>query len=86
MTGCDLLETIRGTLKYLVEHLLSESISFFTNPNRIIPQLRPKGLLNHQNRFKRLNINLTEQPLKPPPNSLPCHPKGFVNLLTVCPF
>jgi len=64
---------------------LHQFVTFPTNPHRIIPQLRTKGLFYHQNRFKRLHIDLTKQPLEPPPHPLPCRAKGFVNLLTICP-
>ena len=53
------------------------------NPHRIIPQLRAEGLLYHQNRLKRLDIHVGEQPLKPPSHSLSCHPKGLVDLPAV---
>ena len=49
----------------------------------IVTQLRPERLLNHQDGLKRLHINLREEPLEPPANTLPGHAKGLVDLLAV---
>jgi len=49
----------------------------------MFPKLRPKRLLNHQNRQKCLHINVAEQPLKPPSYALSAHAKGLVDHLAI---
>ena len=80
-----LLVIDRSTLECDLLNIPPRLIPLPTNPNRMLPQLRPKGLLYHQNRFKSLHVYVAEEPLKPPPYALPCHPEGFMNLFTVCP-
>ena len=51
----------------------------------MLPKLRPKHLLNHQNRLKCLHVYMAEQPLEPPSNTLAAHAKGLVDLLAMVP-
>jgi len=78
-------QKISSRSKAFIENLLSDLVSLPTHPHRILPQLRPKRFLYHQNRLKRLYINVREEPLKPPSDSLAGHPKRLVNLLAICP-
>lgn len=74
---------ILNRLKTTIQNLSPQFKPFPTHPHRIIPQLRPERLLYHQNRFERLHVHVAEEPLKPPPYTLPCHPKRLVNLLAI---
>jgi len=79
------MKNISGSLETLLKSLLPHLIPLPTNPNRIFPQLRAKGFFDHQYCGKRINVYLVKEPLKSPSHPLPCHPKGLVNLLTICP-
>ena len=80
-----LLVIDRSTLECDLLNMLSHLVPFLANSHRMLPQLGSKRLLYHQNRLKRLHVYVAEEPLKPPPHSLPCHPKGLVDFLAICP-
>jgi len=83
--GMSFASQITRAPESFIQHLPPHLIPLPADPHRILPQLRPKRLLYHQNRFEGLDVHVAEEPLKPPPHSLPRHPKGFMNLLAVCP-
>jgi len=53
---------LKSTILYLPPHL----IPLLTNPDCILPQLYPKGLLNHQYCGKGVNVYLVKKPIEPP--------------------
>jgi len=69
-----------------LQRLLSQSIPFFADLDRIFPHLCPKDLLYHQDRQKRFDVYMIEQPLKPPAYPLPRDSEGLVNLLAIGAF
>jgi hypothetical protein len=70
-------------VKTAVHNLPPHLIPLPTKPHGMIPQLCPKDFLYHHNRFICLHINMREEPLKPPSDSLPSHPEGLVDILPI---
>jgi len=66
-----------------LQGLLSQSIPFLADLDRIFSQLCTEDLLYHQDRQKRFDVHVVEQSLKPPAYPLPCDSEGLVNLLAV---
>ena len=79
----EFLRPLRGISKSVCHNLPPHLIPLPAYPHRILPQLRPEGLLDHQNRLECLHVHLAEEPVKSPPNSLSRHPKRFMNLLAI---
>ena len=77
---------ISSSLKLPAENLLSQRMFFFAYTNSVFPKLCAEDFFDHQDCAKGIDIRLVEEPLKTPAYPLPCHPKGLVNLLTVCTF
>ena len=69
-----------------LQGLLSQGIPFLAVLDRVFSQLCTEDLLYHQDRQKRFDVHVVEQPLKTPAYPLPCDSKGFVNLLAVGAF
>ena len=69
-----------------LQRLLSQSMPFFADLDRIFPQLGTEYLLYHQDGQKCLDVHVVEQPLKPPAYPLPRDSEGLVNLLAIGAF
>ena len=68
-----------------LQRLLSQSVPFFADLDRIFPQLGSEDLLYHQYGQKCHDVHVVEQPLKSPATPLSCYPESLVNLFAVSP-
>ena len=69
-----------------LQRLLSQSVPFFADLDRMVTQLRTEDLLYHQDCQKCFDVHVVEQSLESPAYPLPCDSEGFVDLLAVGAF
>jgi hypothetical protein len=74
-----------STRHTMLQGLLAELIPLPTDPDRMVAQLGAEDFLQKQNRLERLHIDMIEQPVKTPPDTLASHAEALVNLLSVGP-
>ena len=70
----------------MLHGLLAEPVPLLADPDRMVTQLRAEHLLQKQYGLECLHIDMVEQPVEPPSDTLTGHAKGPVDLLPISPF
>ena len=72
-----------GVLKTMLHSLLAEPVPLLADLNGVLAKLGTEDFLQKQNGLEGLHVDMIEQPVEAPPDTLAGHAKRAVDLLSI---